>query len=903
MSRLRFFVLFTVLMALAISVSSAQGALTITPPVAPHGTTHIVSATGLDVGAEYTLEVVYQPSGAVVFSASATPTADGAYSLPLTTEQADPAGVYVINLRNSAGAIVQTGTLTIEAAAVVDGADGTSLSDGTLQGRLDNTRSSDEYVLNGTAGQIVTLTLRSTDFDAFLVLYGTDGLQLRYSDNGLPPTDAQILTFELPNTGAYRVSVTSRNAAESNGGQRVSGDYALTLVSARVANDGVIANGELIVGELSVVQQSAQYEFNGRAGDVVTIDLRTDAFDPAVGLFTPDGQRLMTDDDGGGGLNARINRVSLTNNGTYLIIVDGFRGFTGDRTLQGKYTVSLTIETAGGGGVPVVQATATLAPSVAQATPLPVLPGGNVLDFGQTVLGELTAEVQTGRYTFFGTAGDVITIQLDSENFDPKFRLLGADGVVLAEDDDSGDGLNALVTDFTLPRDGDYVVEVDGFRGPAGDRQLFGGFSILVNRTDAAVQSAPTTVPTTAPDLTDTPPVTPTPAPVVTSDQDITPGALVEGELTEDMQHPAYTFTGGVGDTVSIDLNSDDFDPLVRLVAPDGSIVAEDDDSGGGIQSRINQVILPVSGVYTIEVDSFRGVNPNHLVLGAYTVSLSLTAAPVQPTATIPPTPLPTLEPTLEPTSEPTQENTPEPTTESGQVSPEITPTHVLPSPTPVTASPNDTDFSTLRILGYGDSVTVVFDGIPGAAERFGFTGKAGDLISVKVTSAGDVDTALRVLTVDGVLVVEDDDSGAGFDPELSGVSLPNDGRYVIVLYTLSSANQSTLTLTLTGSNGGSLERGTVSVTLSDKLAPQSLTFNATAGQTIRLSIASVSQIGGDPVIQVQQNGEVLASNSVGQNLRMSFEFIVPADGRVDVKIIRDLGAYGVIELGIERLP
>ena len=907
MSRLRFFVLFAVLMALAVSVSSAQTALTITPPLGPNGTTHTISAIGLTVNAQYTLEVVYQPSGAVVFSTPALPDSAGAYQLALTTEQSDPAGVYVINLRDGAGGVVQTGSLTVEAAAAT-GTGGMTLGAGTLEARLDTTRSSDEYALNGTAGQIITLTLRSADFDAFLVLYGADGLQLRYSDNGLPPTDAQILTFELPASGAYRVSVTSRNAAESNGGQRVDGAYSLTLVIARPANDGAIANGETLVGELSVVQQSAQYEFSGLAGDLVTVDLRTEAFDPALGLFTPGGDRLMTDDDGGGGLNSRINRFVLTSDGTYLIVVDGFRGFTGERTLQGKFTVSLSVETAGG-GVPVVQATSTPALSVAQATPLPALPGGNTLDFGQTVLGELTADVQVGRYTFFGTAGDVITLRLDSANFDPKLRLLGPDGTVLVEDDDNGEGLNALVTDFTLPRDGEYVVEVDGFRGPAGDRDLFGGFSVSVNRTDAAVQAAPTAAPTSIPGATDVLAATPTPVPVIPADAGggITPGTPISGELTEQTQLAAYTFTGAAGDTVTIDLTSDDFDPLVRLLAPDGSVATEDDDGGGGIQARISAFVLPVSGTYAIEIDSFRGVDPNRLILGVYTLGLALTPAPIPPTATTAPLP----EPTLEPTLAPTLASTPQPTVDPAQATPEVSPTSALPTSTPVTA-PNQTaipgslpplDLTNLRILGYGDSATVVFDGIPGAAETFGFSGKAGDLVSVKVTGTGDVDTALRLLAVDGTLVAEDDDSGAGLDPELTGVSLPQDGDYALVLVTLSPSAQSSVTLTLTGSTGGSLERGTVSVTLSDKLAPQSLSFSATAGQTIRLSIDSVSQVGGDAVIQVQQNGQVLASNTIGQNLRMSFDFIVPADGRVDVKIIRDLGAYGVIEVGIERLP
>jgi hypothetical protein len=891
MSRLRFLIVAAMLFVLAVSGVSAQTALTVSPPSGPNGTTHTISATGLSPDTTYTLEVVYQPSGAIVFRTPAVTNAEGVYQIQLNSEASDPAGVYLINLSLN-GDIVQTGTLTITAPTVPTNTGADLEPNTTLNGQLETGRAGQDLLFAGTAGQIITLTLRSNDFDAFLVLFGPDGRQLRYSDNALPPTtDAQISAYTLPADGQYRVYVTSRNAAESNGTQTVSGSFSLTFSVARAANDGLIASGEWVVGELSIVQQNAQYSFEGRAGDLVTIDLRSEAFDPAVGLFTSEGQRLITDDDGGGGLNARISRFALPRDGTYVIFVDGFRGFTGERTLLGQFVVSLLIESSSG-DAPTAQATA-------QSTPAPQVSTGGTLDYGQTVIGELTSDTQLGRFTFVGTAGDVITIQVDSDNFDPKFTLFGPDGTPLTDDDDSGAGLNALITDFTLPRDGQYTIEVDGFRGPAGDRQLSGQYSVLVNRTSQAQQAAPTTVPATAA----APTATPAPSSDTSSRRSITAGTPVTGELTEQTQTIIYSFSGSAGDIVTIDLNSSDFDPLVRLFGPDGSILIEDDDSGGGIQARISGFVLPASGTYEIQADSFRGIDSNRAALGVFTLLLTLTPAPVQPTETpIPPsaTPVPTTEPTAEPTTQRTPENAQPAGTPPATAVPQASATPVTANPTqPIT--PND--LANLRLLGYGDTATVIFDGVPGASERFRFAGRAGDLISLKVTSAGDVDTAVRIFGPDGALIAEDDDSGAGLDPELYAVNLPQDGDYIITLYTLSPAAQSSVTITLTGVGGSSLERGPVSVTLSDKLAPQSLTFTADAGQTIRLTVVSVSQIGGDPVIQVQQNGQLLASNTVGQNLRMSFEFVVPASGRVDVKIIRDIGAYGVIELGIERLP
>ena len=73
-------------------------------------------------------------------------------------------------------------------------------------------------------------------------------------------------------------------------------------------------------------------------------------------------------------------------------------------------------------------------------------------------------------------------------------------------------------------------------------------------------------------------------------------------------------------------------------------------------------------------------------------------------------------------------------------------------------------------------------------------------------------------------------------------------------------------------------------------------------GETVRLIVVSTSQIGGAPEIVVTQDGETLASQVLGRNLRLTFEFVTPADGRVDVKVLRDAGAYGELEISIERL-
>jgi hypothetical protein len=885
MMKARFILILTALMTVVFAASAQSITLTITPPSGPHGTNHVAVGTGLTPQQSYRLDVVFQDTGETVFSADLTADDNGQVRIELLTEPSDAPGVYDIILYDSADQIAAA-TITITSQIQPPATDASIAYNQTVEGAFDQNIAREDYTFDGAQGDIVTITMRSTEFDTFLTLYGPDGTQLRFNDNALPPTDSALYSYELPESGRYTIAATSREAAESGGSNRGVGAYSLTLTVARAAQEGEIAAGETIVGELSLVAQRAQYTFEGRGGDVVTIDLRSEAFDSVVLLFTADGTQIAQDDDGGGGLNARITRFRLPADGEYVVIVDGFRGFTGERRLQGKFTVSLEIE---GQGPVVAQATpsqstpdastpvAQATPVPATPTPLPVLTGaGGTVDYGETIAGELTESEQTGSFTFTGTAGDVVTIALDSAEFDPKVTLIGPDGQPLTEDDDSGPDLNALIREFTLPADGEYTIVVDGFRGAAGDRTLVGQFALTLNAAGVSAQQPQPTVDPAQPTA-----AAATQAPVASSGG-IASGQPVSGEFNESTQNAAYTFDGRSGDTVTIDLRSDEIDPLVRLIGPDGQILAEDDDSGGGVQARIAEFALPADGTYTIEVDAFRGIDSTRVVLGAFELTLNLTAAPVVE---------------AQPTTPPEATSAPATATPDAATPQAASPTASAPAAT--VAPPPAGEVGS---IAPGETAQITFGGAAGEAYSFRFTGSAGDVVGFTVTSDGLIDTKLEIVAEDGIAVSEDDDSGSGFDPELLGITLPAYGGYIVTVRPVVEGATGTATLTYASYTETALGEGGVSITLNDKYGPQVLRFNGRGGETVRLIVVSTSQIGGAPEIVVTQDGETLASQVLGRNLRLTFEFVTPADGRVDVKVLRDAGAYGELEISIERL-
>lgn len=764
------------------------------------------------------------------------------------------------------------------------------------------------YDFNADGGDVVTVTMRAPRLDAYVLLRDSTGAVLAENNNGGGGTDARIRSLTLTNGGRYFVEATSANGSEA-------GEFSVMIQKARFADGGEMAYNEIIVGRLSG-QDVGRYTFSGRAGDNIVIELSSGDFDPLVRLISEGDVQIAFNDDAAG-LDSRISGVTLPQDGTYTIIVDGYRGMSGQRAIEGTFVLALESETA---APPVVeqpqqpvQATPTPTPAAAQpANPTVTAPQGELLTYGQMVDGELTEQTQEGVvYTFEGAQGDVISIIVQTGEFDSLVRVIAPDGLELAFDDDSGGDLNPLISGLTLPQDGTYTVIVDGYRGVNGDRVLLGGFILrLVQGTDiTAMQADPTTTPSdAAPEMTSTPTpsmleATPTltPTPTALPPQEATPtplptipaaatpiptaidgpqsdsiryGQTIEGSVTEPDRTVSYTFEGRAGEKVDIRLESFDFDPLVRLVSPDGLELTYDDDSGGVLQAEIRNFELPGDGTYKIVVDTYLNLLDVQ-TSGNFTLMLNLSGAETVQQAT--PTPIAAV--TLAP---------PQPS--------ELTVT--LPLPERYAGA-----VESAEPLGYGDSRTLTFSGAPDEAFAFQFRALRDDVVTVRAISSDGLDTALYLVTGDGATPLYDDDSGAGFDPEIRRVSMPA-GEQTLVLVPIVPGSRGTVTLELVLESPTELSDPRI-VRLTDKEPRQVFRVTGSAGEQLRLSIASQSEISGTPIITVYQGTTVIAQNMVGRNLRLSFDFVLVTNEPVQIVVEQETGRdfYAVFEMAIERIP
>lgn len=181
------------------------------------------------------------------------------------------------------------------------------------------------------------------------------------------------------------------------------------------------------------------------------------------------------------------------------------------------------------------------------------------------------------------------------------------------------------------------------------------------------------------------------------------------------------------------------------------------------------------------------------------------------------------------------------------------------------------------------------------------FEGQRGDIIDITVES--NIDTSLHLQNPDGDLLISDDDSGDGLNPEIHRLQLPYEGTYRISVRPYGGYGESpTVQLSLIQHEPQQINTDeTVNIFLSTKHSAGVVTFEGTAGEHVRLEAIPFDTVSFTS-INVIQNEETLAtmdllpnsSGSAGGSgnsssgdspflTSVSREFIIPTDGTVTI--------------------
>ncbi|WP_293148956.1 MULTISPECIES: trypsin-like peptidase domain-containing protein [unclassified Microcoleus] len=178
-------------------------------------------------------------------------------------------------------------------------------------------------------------------------------------------------------------------------------------------------------------------------------------------------------------------------------------------------------------------------------------------------------------YSFEGKAGQQITIEMKSQEIDPYLILLGPNEREIAQDDNGAGNKNARIT-VRLPADGTYTLLAN-----SNEARQLGAYTLELK---ASAPSAPSRA--------------------ILQEE----GALVAGGPvlpSDNSLYREYTFEGRSGQSVSISLESTDFDPYVAIFDPNGKLVAENDDASDSSKNAFLSVTLPATGRYRVIVNAY----------------------------------------------------------------------------------------------------------------------------------------------------------------------------------------------------------------------------------------------------------------------------------------------------------
>ncbi len=444
---------------------------------------------------------------------------------------------------------------------------------------------------------------------------GTFRLMLQTADGTIVAQNANPLAATLPDDGVYTLLVQASAA----------GDYELSLIYTDRPNPAdytptpkpteivtpsatppyyarfgtfidELTDGQTADGTFDAPEEQHVYTFTAKARQYLGLYMEriSGTVDPVVHLYSPTGDEVASDDNSGGNRAALLRNVELPVDGLYSIQTWG-RGFAGNYRLVFNLVAGLIAVT------PQFQPTATatpLAEEVLVPTLAPAVVGQALVDH-IAVLGVIERKGDFDRYPIAVTQGQLMTIGVRPDaNFRVKLELFDPEGLLVATatPSTSNAGGDALIPALMAAQSGTYVAFV------TGEANSTGGYSIAYGVGFSHSETR-------------------------------------RGETVPDQLYNGNIERRGLSEIWILDLNQNDvisaaasigqgnLDPVLELIAPDGSLVAMDDNGGGNLDAQIASAIAPIAGRYHLRVSS---ANANGQ--GAYTLVWRIISRP--PTAT-----------------------------------------------------------------------------------------------------------------------------------------------------------------------------------------------------------------------------------------------------------------------------
>lgn len=367
-------------------------------------------------------------------------------------------------------------------------------------------------------------------------------------------------------------------------------------VSVNPPQNGLLNFWEPVDGTLDPTTLSEEWRFVGQPGDAIQVRALADGITLAL---------TLQDDNGVALAQGASLETTLPAGGIYRVIVQG--DSAGDYQLALSYTDRPNPTTAVTAIPELVGIPTPTAPFTGRGTFV-----GQIED-EETIGNELTADEPDHIYTFSGTTGEYVQVEMNrvSGEINPEITIYDPDGLALAFDDNSGDGGDgAIIRNLLLRADGLYSIQ-------AGGNQRAGSYSIRLLMYPVAAPITPTTAPTVTPSATFAL-IDPTPAPVQAGNR-LESHVPVIGTINEAgdlVIHPLYASAGELLTVGIVPAEGSTLQARAEVVDPDGVVIAAGAASASpdGASVIITPIRAELDGVYQVFLTSENGTSGDYLI-------------------------------------------------------------------------------------------------------------------------------------------------------------------------------------------------------------------------------------------------------------------------------------------------
>jgi hypothetical protein len=424
-----------------------------------------------------------------------------------------------------------------------------------------------------SAGQ-VDVAVASEDFAPTIYLQDANG-NILATDSGGGPMGGSYPGSEIHQylpAGNYVVQVYSNYASGGN----YSLTYNFSAGPAQPCATSALNPGTPAIGTLSASSCRSQFGLSDLyavtlpAAGTISLDLNATSFTGQVALRDSKDNLIVLNQDVEQLGNSQISATLPA--GTYSVAAAAISG-------TGRYELDAVF-------------TAASIPPCTYAQPLNLNTGYNQNLSSASCIGSNGQPMDLYQFTL--PVDSTIAAVMTSSQFDPYLKLMDSAGNVLRSDDNSYGYSDPLIVQY-LPA-GNYQLMARAASSTAGGLYQ-------VNLLAASGARPPFCGPK----------------------GNLAPGGSISGTLTftacqfsDATFADVYAVTLDADGTIDLRLNSSDFDAYLVLQDAKGNLLAQDDDSGGGTNSRIQQKLT--AGTYYVYAKPFA----NYYSLGAYTLTLSV---------------------------------------------------------------------------------------------------------------------------------------------------------------------------------------------------------------------------------------------------------------------------------------